>query len=290
MVAAAVGSLYNASNVVVGEAVGYIAPANTPLPADSSVLFDSTNWIGKTLTITGVPTGGTFTITVGNKVTSAIAYNATAATVQVALVALSTVGAGGAAVTGGPLPGTPLVITLLGTAVYLPMSVTASLTGGTAPAAALTGGLWTPAGGTEQGWRVTFNKNVSRIAIEEQSSPVNVGIASQEVMFDAALAEDVAQVMMWAVNMSRVTTAVGTGQPGKDRLTLSDALVHYAVALETSNTFGLARRYYVPDTTQATNSATAFRRAAAARSYSVSFQSVCQSSAIIIDELWQPGN
>lgn len=52
------------------------------------------------LTIVG--TGGTFTVTVGGQTTSAVAYNATAGTLQTALEALSTVAVGDVAVTGGP--------------------------------------------------------------------------------------------------------------------------------------------------------------------------------------------
>ncbi len=53
-----------------------------------------------TLTVEGSPTGGTFTLTYDEEETSAIAYNATPATVQEALEALSTIGAGNARVTG----------------------------------------------------------------------------------------------------------------------------------------------------------------------------------------------
>jgi predicted CXXCH cytochrome family protein len=46
----------------------------------------------QTVTLNGAPTGGTFTLTFKGQTTSALAYNATAAQVQAALVALSTVG------------------------------------------------------------------------------------------------------------------------------------------------------------------------------------------------------
>ena len=46
----------------------------------------------QTVVITGAPTGGSFTLTFKGQTTSALAYNATAAQVQAALVALSTVG------------------------------------------------------------------------------------------------------------------------------------------------------------------------------------------------------
>jgi hypothetical protein len=67
----------------------------------------------------GAYTGGTFTLTVnvggGNVTTGNIAYNATAATVQAALVALAGVGAGQVVVTGGPGPASAWFVTWTGT-------------------------------------------------------------------------------------------------------------------------------------------------------------------------------
>ena len=85
----------------------------------------------KTVTITGTPTGGTFTLSVGGQTTGPIAYNATATTVQTALQALSTVGAGHVTVTGSA--GGPYTITFDET-VSGTLTASASLTGGTSPA------------------------------------------------------------------------------------------------------------------------------------------------------------
>lgn len=68
----------------------------------------------QTFTLYGTPTGGTFTLTYDGQTTGAIAYNASAATVDTALEALSNIGAGDVAVTGGPLPGSALTITFGG--------------------------------------------------------------------------------------------------------------------------------------------------------------------------------
>jgi hypothetical protein len=94
----------------------------------------------QTVTITGGPTGGSFTLTFGGQTTAAIAYNATAAAVQSALEALSSIGAGNVAATGGPLPGTAVTVTFreaLGGANVAQMTATSSLTGGTSPAVAV---------------------------------------------------------------------------------------------------------------------------------------------------------
>jgi hypothetical protein len=57
-------------------------------------------------TIAIVAGGGTFTLTFGGQTTSALAWNASASTVQTALRALSTVGAGNVTVTGTPATST----------------------------------------------------------------------------------------------------------------------------------------------------------------------------------------
>lgn len=82
------------------------------------------------LTISGTPTGGTFTLSVNGSNTAPIAYNANAAAVAAAINAL----AGVTGVSGVTASGTtPIAITLL-----TPVAVTANgsaLTGGTTPAA-----------------------------------------------------------------------------------------------------------------------------------------------------------
>lgn len=96
----------------------------------------------QTVTITGTPTGGTFTLTFDGEETAAIAYNATAAAVKSALEALSNINEGDiASVTGGPGPGTPYVVTFGGeygdTNLDL-MEASEAFTGGTDPAIAVT--------------------------------------------------------------------------------------------------------------------------------------------------------
>jgi hypothetical protein len=100
----------------------------------------------QTVTITGSPTGGTFTLTWSGQTTAAIAYNATAATVQAALEALSNIAPGDVVVTGNA--GGPYTLTWggtqLGENVAAP-TATASLTGGTSPGVTI---ATTTAGGT----------------------------------------------------------------------------------------------------------------------------------------------
>lgn len=88
----------------------------------------------QTVTLTGSPTGGTFTLTFGAGTTAGLAWNATAALVQAALEAIGSIGAGNVACAGGPLPGAAVSVTFqaaLGeTNVAALTGSVASLTGG----------------------------------------------------------------------------------------------------------------------------------------------------------------
>ncbi len=118
---------------------------NTVLPVIQAELDEV-----QTVTITGAPTGGTFTLTFGAATTAAIAYNATAATVQTALQALADIGANNVVVTGGPGPATAWTVEFTGTlgfANQATMTATSSLTGGSSPTVTVTvaqnGQAWT---------------------------------------------------------------------------------------------------------------------------------------------------
>lgn len=93
----------------------------------------------QTVTITGSPTGGTFTLTYSGQTTSAIAYNATAATVKNALQALSTVGTGNVSVSGSA--GGPYTVTfqqdLAGINAAALTASGAGLTGGSSPSVSI---------------------------------------------------------------------------------------------------------------------------------------------------------
>ncbi|HTF54489.1 MAG TPA: P22 phage major capsid protein family protein, partial [Pseudonocardia sp.] len=92
----------------------------------------------QTVTVTGTPTGGSFTLTYQGKTTAAIAYNATAAQVKAALVAGTDLTANQVSVANGPFPGTAVVVTFDTGSDVAQMTATGSLTGGTTPAVAVT--------------------------------------------------------------------------------------------------------------------------------------------------------
>ncbi|MDF2990795.1 MAG: hypothetical protein K0S37_1309 [Microbacterium sp.] len=83
-----------------------------------------------TVTITGAPTGGTFTLTVDGQATDALAYNASNADIAKEINELT--GVSGAKVAGGNFPGNAKTVTFnerIGT-----FTATGSFTGGTSPA------------------------------------------------------------------------------------------------------------------------------------------------------------
>lgn len=113
---------------------------------ESGVLLASAAALGganeqQTITVTGTPAGGTFTLTFNGATTANIAYNAAASAVVTALEALPNIGPGNVTATGGALPGTPVVVTFtnqLGKQNVSQMTAAHAFTGGTTPAIAVT--------------------------------------------------------------------------------------------------------------------------------------------------------
>jgi hypothetical protein len=275
---------YNVNNVIVGDAALYIAPKGTPLPPDNSILFDPTNWTGKTLT-PGAATSMTLSVTTsaGTQSTAALTPIAalTPTALGAALAGLSNVGTDPStglprvAVTGPT--GGPFVVVFASALGAVTLAVTASVGG----SPVISGGLWTPPGMTEAGW--TFGRSVTTqdITGEEQSTPVARFVSGSTVSISGTVIE--ASRMNWQVALNAIKSqiAAASGQPGMTVLTLTDDLVHYAVALESKNEFGFATRDYIPDTVQTETLAVAHRRAAAAKGLAVSFNAVCDIKAIV---------
>lgn len=98
----------------------------------------------QTLSATGTPTAGNFKINNRGQVTAPIAYNATAAAVRTALEALGNIAEGQVATSGGPLPGSAVVITfqagLGGQDIPLMTVVESTVTGGSFSIATTTPG------------------------------------------------------------------------------------------------------------------------------------------------------
>lgn len=100
------------------------------------------------ITISGAPTGGTFTLKFGTSTSAAIAWNASSGAVDSALEAMTSIGAGNVSVTGGPGPGTPWSVEFTGSLAKTNVAQMTvgpkSFTGGNKPNVAVT----TTAGGS----------------------------------------------------------------------------------------------------------------------------------------------
>lgn len=186
----------------------------------------------QTVTITGAPTGGTFTLTYGGQTTTAIAFNATAAAVAAALEALVSVGSFNVTASGGPLPGTAVVITFtgrLGSTDVAMLTATSSLTGGAAPAVTITetrkgssgirGGFVTVAVAGVNGARLSATAKSELQAQLDKQAQANLAV----------------QVIDPAINAVNVTATV-------------KAAAGYDVATVTSNVTAALDLFLSPDT------------------------------------------
>jgi len=111
---------------------------STPPSSSSTALVTTTSYSTdavQDVTLTGSPTGGTFTLSFGGDTTSAIAYNASAATVQSTLAALTSIGSGNVAVIAAPGGGWEVRFTgTLANTYQVALTADGSgLTGGTSP-------------------------------------------------------------------------------------------------------------------------------------------------------------
>lgn len=132
-------------NATLVAGIGYIYVGATGLAAptpDKITSFDASTFGSAvyTLTVTGTPTGGSFTVKgAGTDTPASVAYNATPAAVQTAIAGLASVGLGNVKVAGTSLT-SGLTITLVGALQGKELTWTVDntgLTGGTTPAAAI---------------------------------------------------------------------------------------------------------------------------------------------------------
>ena len=159
---------YNASAATVQAALDALSSVPAPTGTADEV---------QTVTVTGGPTGGTFTLTYSGQTTAGIAYNAAASAVQSALEALSNIAPGDVAVTGAA--GGPYTVTFEGTLadtnVAQMTASGASLTGGTSPGvtvATTTSGSSgteniTVTGSSGGPWTATFGNLLGDLAVTD---------------------------------------------------------------------------------------------------------------------------
>lgn len=174
----------------------------------------------QTVTITGSPTGGAFTLTFGAQTTSNIAYNASASTVQTALQALSSIGSGNATVTGSA--GGPWTVEFTGTLGNASQSLltkdASGLTGGSSPNVSITrvqvGSGWTTVAATTYtlkhvGAIVTFASANAQGTSVRLHSGAYYAYSSLASAHSAEFAAKVAALDVTAFNSNGTETYIG---------------------------------------------------------------------------------
>jgi hypothetical protein len=298
-----IGDLYNAANVVVGQAAVLVAPAFTPLPTISATVpnmsdpFSLLPWGQATVAASAPITAGTYTLTYTYNgtayVTGANTYTDTAAAVAARIVtALAPLGvtASNVFVSGGPpnATATPMFIALSESYMGGTWSLTPTgITGGTL---AITQPLWVPVGATDQGWTWASAKTLQDVTIEEQSTLISRLMTAQQVNITGALSEDISNSLAMVFNMTKSSVAAAASNPSYDILTLTDAVLQYAVAVIMANAKGggYPRWLYIPASTCLANISAPLRRAAAKRMYTAEFTSVCSTNLIKVYEFTGP--
>lgn len=174
----------------------------------------------QTLSATGTPTAGSFTVTLGAVTSGTIVYNAAASAVQTALQAMSNIGSGNVACTGGPLPGSPVVCTfqgaLAGTTEPLLVTNSTGLTGGTVSFAHTTVGSpvlalydskpgWTDMGATKNGITIAINNAEETFDIDQVLGIISSQPTSWTCTVGTSLAESTPERMQIAWQGSAIS-------------------------------------------------------------------------------------
>ena len=141
-------------------------------------------------------------------------------------------------------------------------------------------------GGTQQGVKLTKNPKTIDITIEEQMTPANVVVDTEDINVSTALSEDTLANMQIAYGGGTIVVQAPTSSLiGKSTLTLADSLSLLSVGFEAVNSFGYWRRVYIPKVVSTAQVDTSYRRAAQLRLYPVMLRAICDPTLIeIIDQ------
>lgn len=144
---------------------------------------------------------------------------------------------------------------------------------------------WTPIGATLEGVSQNFSRTTNPVTIEESPLPVDMQAATATLSFVTTLMQDSLETIKLNFGGGTITTqAAATGVIGKKTLVLNDDFDYLVLGGEAKNYFGFWRRFLVPKIVAVSSANVAFRRAAGARGYATSFDSLCKLSDITIIE------
>lgn len=156
----------------------------------------------QTVTITGGPTAGTFTLTYSGQTTAGVAYNAAATAVQTALEALSNIGTGNVLVTGGPGPATPYsvrFIAALGQTDVAQMTAAHTFTGGTTPGIAVT--TATPGGAPSSTALIPISPSEVSVYLDDSAA----ALGTTKLLRDFTVGFEIADLFnpVWPLNAAK---------------------------------------------------------------------------------------
>ena len=180
----------------------------------------------QSITTTGTPTGGTFTLSFKGYTTTPIAFDASAATIDAALEALSSVGSGGVTGAGGPLP-TAVTVTFanqLGNQNVPSITANAAgLTGGTTPTVAVaitTPGVgiydaksgWVDLGPTLGGITVNRNNGEETFSVDQIQADIMTLPNNWEMSVAAAISRNDIDTIQYLWEGGAITVDGATGE------------------------------------------------------------------------------
>lgn len=173
-----------------------------------------------------------------------------------------------------------------------PAQVWIAPVGSSEPVVAPTTGLYTPTtpwvqvGFTEEGVSLNLDRKTNKIMVEEQSTPVVITTDTTDFTVEFSFAEDTVANMSQAYGGGTVSTVAASGSAaGYTSLALADPLTTVALFIVATNAAGFHRSIYIPEVVSMGKVKTSYRRAKAARSYPVSFDSICPPSSIVITDI-----
>lgn len=181
----------------------------------------------QTITITGTPTAGTFTLSYKGYTTSAIPFNATAAVVDAALEQLGSIGGGNVTTAGGPGPATAWTVTFAGSlanqAVPLITPDSTLLTGGTTPLVTVTRttpgvGLYdakagcTDLGATKGGITVARNNSEETFSVDQINSDILSLPTAWEMSVSSSVAQNDIDMLQYLWEGGAITFDSATGE------------------------------------------------------------------------------
>jgi len=152
-------------------------------------------------------------------------------------------------------------------------------------------GGWSYVGATEQGVSLTFNPTTTDIRIEEQQTPVAALVDNVSLQITTSMSEETLTNinLTWGNGGSVAVTAPGASQPGKSVLTFSTTFNSLAACIIGKNQLGFARVLSVPVMMSSGSVKTDYRRAANARLYPLTLNTLSPLSAITVTDLTSIG-